>query len=69
MRRIRVLRYEGSFNFSAINNFGAAHAEGDYLLLLNNDTEMIHGDLSAAAARTVSETGGRNHRRAALLWR
>ena len=42
--RIRVLRYEGSFNFSAINNFGAAHAKGDYLLLLNNDTEMIHGD-------------------------
>lgn len=42
--RIRVLRYEGSFNFSAINNFGAAHAKGAYLLLLNNDTEMIHGD-------------------------
>ena len=29
------------FNFSALNNFGAAHATGDYILLLNNDTEVI----------------------------
>ena len=37
----RVVRYEGGFNYSAINNFGARHAKGDYLLLLNNDTEVI----------------------------
>ncbi|MFQ9152814.1 MAG: glycosyltransferase [Blautia sp.] len=37
----RVVRYEGGFNYSAINNFGAHHAKGDYLLLLNNDTEVI----------------------------
>lgn len=37
----RVVRYEGGFNYSAINNFGARHANGDYLLLLNNDTEVI----------------------------
>lgn len=42
--RIHVLYYKGGFNFSAINNFGAAHAKGDYLLLLNNDTEMLHAD-------------------------
>ncbi|MBQ9437445.1 MAG: glycosyltransferase family 2 protein, partial [Lachnospiraceae bacterium] len=29
------------FNYSAINNFGASQATGDYLLLLNNDTEVI----------------------------
>ncbi len=39
--RVRVIRYTGAFNFSAINNFGAAQARGEYLLLLNNDTEMI----------------------------
>lgn len=32
------------FNYSAINNFGAQHARGEYFLLLNNDTEIIHGD-------------------------
>lgn len=38
---VRVVRYEGEFNFSKIVNFGAAHAQGDYLLLLNNDMEVI----------------------------
>lgn len=41
--KVRVLQYEGGFNFSKINNFGARHAKGDYLLLLNNDTQMIDG--------------------------
>ena len=35
--RIRTLRYDGAFNYSAINNFAARHATGDFLLLLNND--------------------------------
>ena len=30
-----------AFNYSAIVNFGAQHATGDYLILLNNDTEVI----------------------------
>ena len=32
------------FNYSALNNFGAKYAKGEYLLLLNNDTEMINSD-------------------------
>ena len=39
--RIRVVRWELEFNYSAINNFGARYAEGTYLLLLNNDVELI----------------------------
>ena len=38
---VQVVYYKGGFNFSKINNFGAKYAKGEYLLLLNNDTEII----------------------------
>jgi GT2 family glycosyltransferase len=38
---VRVVRWQDKFNYSAINNFGFAHAKGDYVLLLNNDIEVI----------------------------
>lgn len=41
--RCQVVKYQGPFNFSAINNFGRRYAGGDYLLLLNNDVEVING--------------------------
>ncbi len=41
LENIKVLNYEKPFNFSAINNFAAKHAKGEYLLFLNNDTEVI----------------------------
>lgn len=41
---VTVAVYQGDFNFSRINNFGEQYAKGDYLLLLNNDTEMIGAD-------------------------
>ena len=40
----RVVYYKGAFNFSAINNFGATFAEGEHLLLLNNDIEVLSFD-------------------------
>ncbi len=39
--KIKVIEYKGEFNYSKVNNFGAEYAKGDYLLLLNNDTEVI----------------------------
>ena len=36
--------YDIPFNFSKLINFGAKKAKGDYLLLLNNDTEVITPD-------------------------
>ena len=39
---LKVLTWQGKgFNYSALNNFGAQYATGEYLLLLNNDTEVI----------------------------
>lgn len=43
-KRIRVLVWEEGFNFSAINNYGAKQAGGEYILLLNNDTQVISPD-------------------------
>ena len=40
----RVEWWPGEFNYSQIINFGVKHAKGDYLLLLNNDTEVITPD-------------------------
>lgn len=39
--RVRVLRYDHPFNYSAINNFGARHARGEIIGLINNDIEVI----------------------------
>ncbi|MBR4718886.1 MAG: glycosyltransferase [Lachnospiraceae bacterium] len=38
---ISVVKYSGEFNYSKINNFGEKSAKGEYLVLLNNDTEVI----------------------------
>ena len=38
---VRVLEWTKPFNFSAINNFAAEKARGQYLLMLNNDTEVL----------------------------
>ena len=38
---VRVITWEKPFNYAAINNWAAEQACGDYLLFLNNDTEVI----------------------------
>ncbi len=41
--KIRILRYPGAFNYSAIHNFAVRQVDSEYLILLNNDTEVIGG--------------------------
>ncbi|MNO39832.1 putative glycosyl transferase [compost metagenome] len=64
--RIRVLRYPHPFNFSAMNNQAAAAARGEYLVLLNNDTEVIDANwldelLNHAQRPEVGIVGARLH--------
>ena len=53
--RICVLPYDHPFNYSAINNFAAAQSDADFLVLLNNDIEVMDGawldELLALAAQ------------------
>lgn len=39
--KVSVVTFKGEFNYSEVNNFGAGFAKGEYILLLNNDTEVI----------------------------
>lgn len=43
-QRFQVIANQAPFNFSALNNFAVQQTAGDYLLFLNNDTEIIHPD-------------------------
>lgn len=55
----RVIRDEGPFNYSALNNSAAREAKGEMLCLLNNDTEVISpGWLSDLVAHAVRKTTG-----------
>jgi glycosyltransferase involved in cell wall biosynthesis len=40
-QNIRVLRYSGAFNWSAINNYAVSQAKGEILVFLNNDTVVL----------------------------
>jgi len=63
--KVKLVVYDAGssgFNFSAINNFGAASAEGEFLMFLNNDTEIITPSwmeelASNAARREVGAVG------------
>ena len=39
--KITIVTFNGEFNYSAVNNLGVSYASGEYILLLNNDTEII----------------------------
>jgi GT2 family glycosyltransferase len=60
--RLVIVDYDQAFNFAVKNNIGVAHSHGDYVLLLNDDTEIISADaletlLSFFADPTVGIVG------------
>ena len=61
---VKIVKYEGSFNYSAINNLGVDHTDGEYVLLLNNDTQVITVNwieelLMYAQRKDVGAVGGK----------
>jgi len=63
-RRVRVLTYTGSFNYSAINNMAVAKASGSIIGLINNDIDVINSDwlsemVSLAVMNDVGAVGAK----------
>ena len=40
--RVKILRIEGEFNYSKLNNLAVKEAKGKYLVFMNNDLEIIN---------------------------
>ena len=64
MEKIKVLNYDKAFHFGKLNNWAVEHVDGEYVLLLNNDVEVINeGWLSAmleyAQLPEVGEVGAK----------
>jgi len=62
--KIRFLKWDRPFNFASVNNFAVKKAKGKYVLLLNNDTEVITPDwievmLEHAQRREVGAVGAK----------
>ncbi|UTH76710.1 glycosyltransferase [Chromobacterium sp. IIBBL 290-4] len=55
--RVRILSYNAPFNFSAQCNLGAREARGEYLLLLNNDIEIIFANWLERLLATAQQPG------------
>ena len=39
--KIKILTYKDEFNYASVNNFAVKESKGDYLILLNNDVEIL----------------------------
>jgi GT2 family glycosyltransferase len=72
--RLRLVPFEGEFNFSAKINRGVVHSNGERLLLLNDDMEVVNPDwiermvmyleqpqVGAVGARLILEDGRLQH--------
>ena len=43
-KNYHILRFEETFNYSRLNNYAARFAEGEHILFLNNDVEIISSE-------------------------
>ena len=53
---VSILQYLGKFNYSAICNFAATKATGEYLCFLNNDTEVVSGNWLSSMVEHASRS-------------
>lgn len=71
---IHVVKWEGTgFNYSGIVNYGVENAKGDYILILNNDTEIITPEwieelLMFAQRKDVGSVGGKLYYPDYTIW-
>jgi O-antigen biosynthesis protein len=62
-QRLRVLPFNEPFNFSRLNNFAVGQTQSEYVVFLNNDTEVITADwleamVEQAQRPTIGAVGG-----------
>ena len=67
--RLRLVPYDGPFNFSAKINLGAVHSEGEHLLLLNDDMEVVDAGLDRADGDVLGACRRSAPSAAACSWR
>lgn len=56
--RVKVVTYEGAFNFSKIVNYGVSQSSGELVLILNNDTKAITDGFLDIMGRILRAPGG-----------
>lgn len=52
--KVRLFDYPKEFNYSAINNYAAKFAKGEFLVLMNNDIELINDDWLTEMVKQLS---------------
>ena len=67
--RFKCYPFDVPFNYSKINNYGVDKAEGDYLLFLNNDTEVLTSDWIDAMVEQAQRNSIGGCRSAAVISR
>lgn len=55
--RVKAYDWDYPFNYSKVNNFGVSKSDGEYILLLNNDTEVITPEWLDELVATASQPG------------
>lgn len=56
-KRCKIFIWDQPFNYSAINNFGRKQAAGEYLIFLNNDTEVLNSNWIEELVGVASQNG------------
>lgn len=56
VKNVKYIKNSVNLHFLRAVNMGMEHCRGKYILLLNNDAELLHGTLEAAVQRIESDS-------------